>query len=49
MSATIEPEDNMMTSHLKNAAVTTAIVLATIWALRQVGATRSIVDKALMG
>lgn len=38
-----------MKAHLKNAAVTTAIVLVTIYALRQVQATRGIVDKALMG
>jgi hypothetical protein len=38
-----------MKGHLKNAAITTAIVLATIYALRQVSATRSIVDKALNG
>lgn len=38
-----------MKGHLKNAAITTAIVLATIYALRQVAVTRSIVDKALAG
>ncbi|ABM94799.1 hypothetical protein Mpe_A1841 [Methylibium petroleiphilum PM1] len=38
-----------MKAQLKNAAITTAIVLATIYALRQVSATRSIVDKALIG
>jgi hypothetical protein len=38
-----------MKAQLKNAAITTAIVLATIYALRQVTATRAIVDKALMG
>ena len=38
-----------MNAHLKNAAITTAIVLATIYALRQVAVTRQVVDKALMG
>lgn len=38
-----------MKAQLKNAAITTAIVLATIYALRQVSATRGIVDKALAG
>lgn len=38
-----------MKAQLKNAAITTAIVLATIYALRQVSATRGIVDKALVG
>lgn len=38
-----------MKAQLKNAAITTAIVLATIYALRQVSATRGIVDKALIG
>lgn len=36
-------------AQLKNAAITTAIVLATIFALRQVQVTRGIVDKALQG
>lgn len=39
----------MSTAALKNAAVTTAIVLATIFALRQVAVTRGLVDKALIG
>lgn len=38
-----------MKAQLKNAVVTTAIVLATIYALRQVSATKSIVDRALLG
>ncbi len=36
-----------MKAQIKNALLTTAIVLGTIWALRQVSATKSIVDKAL--
>jgi hypothetical protein len=38
-----------MQAQVKNAVVTTAIVLATVWALRQVSMTRGIVDKALLG
>lgn len=38
-----------MKAHLKNAIVTTAIVLATIYALRQVSVTRTFVDKAIAG
>ena len=38
-----------MKAQLKNAAITTAIVLATIFALRQIGVTRGLVDKALNG
>jgi len=38
-----------MKAQLKNAVITTAVVLATIFALRQISATRSIVDKALIG
>ncbi len=38
-----------MQAKLKNAAITTVIVLATIYALRQVSVTRNLVDKALMG
>lgn len=38
-----------MKAQLKNAAITTAIVLATIYALRQVSMTRGLVDKALQG
>ena len=38
-----------MQSQLKNAATTTGIVLLTIFVLRQIGPTRSLVDKALIG
>ena len=38
-----------MTGKLKAAAITTAIVLATIYALRQVPFTSGIVNKALQG
>lgn len=38
-----------MKSQIKNAAITTAIVLGTIFVLRQVGVTRGLVDKALQG
>jgi hypothetical protein len=38
-----------MTAQLKNAAITTAIVLLTIYALRRIPQTRSIVDMALAG
>lgn len=38
-----------MVSHVKNAAMTTGLVLLTIFVLRQVGATRDLVDKALQG
>lgn len=38
-----------MKAQLKNAAITTAIVLATIYVLRQVSVTRQVVDKALLG
>jgi hypothetical protein len=38
-----------MKTHLKNAAMTTAIVLLSIYVLRQVGVTKNLVDKALMG
>lgn len=38
-----------MKTHLKNAAMTTAIVLATIYALRRLAVTRGLVDKALAG
>lgn len=38
-----------MKAQLKNAAITTAIVLATIYALRQFSATSGIVNKALIG
>jgi hypothetical protein len=42
-------ERTVMKAQLKNAAITTAIVLATIFALRQVAVTRGLVDKALQG
>ncbi len=38
-----------MKAHLKNAIVTTAIVLATIYVLRQVPMTNGFVGKALNG
>lgn len=38
-----------MKGQLKNAVITTAIVLGTIFALRQISATRGLVDKALQG
>lgn len=38
-----------MKAQIKNAAITTAIVLVTIYALRQVSVTKSLVDKALAG
>jgi len=38
-----------MKAQLKNAAITTAIVLATIYVLRRVTVTKNIVDKALIG
>jgi hypothetical protein len=38
-----------MVSQVKSAAITTGIVLLTIFVLRQVGATRGLVDKALQG
>ena len=38
-----------MKAHIKNALVTTAFVLATVYVLRQVSVTRGIVDKALAG
>lgn len=38
-----------MQAQVKNAVVTTAIVLATVWALRQLSVTRGVVDKALLG
>jgi hypothetical protein len=36
-------------AQIKNAVMTTAIVLISIYALRQVSVTRGIVDKALQG
>lgn len=36
-----------MQAHLKNALITTAMVLATVYVLRQVSVTRGVVDKAL--
>lgn len=38
-----------MQAHIKNALMTTAIVLATVYVLRQVAVSRSIVDRALIG
>ena len=38
-----------MMGHVKNAAMTTGLVLLTIFVMRQVGATRDLVDKALGG
>jgi hypothetical protein len=38
-----------MVSHVKNALITTAIVLATIYALRQVPGASSFVNKAIAG
>lgn len=38
-----------MKAHLKNAALTTGIVLLTIYVLRRVTVTKNIVDKALVG
>lgn len=38
-----------MKAQVKNAVITTAIVLATIFALRQVAVTRGFVDRALNG
>lgn len=38
-----------MKGHLKNAAITTVMVLASIYVLRQFSATSKLVDKALTG
>jgi len=38
-----------MKTHLKNAVMTTAIVLASIYVLRQISVTRTFVDRALQG
>lgn len=38
-----------MQAKLKNAAITTAVVLATIYVLRQISVTRGLVDKAIAG
>jgi hypothetical protein len=38
-----------MKTHLKNAVMTTAIVLASIYVLRQIAVTRSLVDRAIAG
>lgn len=38
-----------MTSHLKNALITTAIVLATVYVLRKVPMVSGFVDQALNG
>lgn len=44
-----QPLDIEMKAQLKNAVITTGIVLATIYVLRRVTATKTIVDKALLG
>lgn len=38
-----------MKAHVKNAVMTTALVLGTIFVLRQVAVTRNLVDKAISG
>lgn len=38
-----------MKAQLKNAVMTTAIVLATIYLLRKVAFTKNVIDQALMG
>lgn len=38
-----------MTSHIKNAAMTTGIVLLTLYVLNQFSGTRTIVQKAITG
>lgn len=38
-----------MKAQIQGALINTAIVLATIYALRQIAVTRSVVDKALAG
>lgn len=38
-----------MQAHVKNALMTTALVLATIYVLRMVPMSRGVVDKALAG
>jgi len=38
-----------MQAHIKNALITAAVVLATIYALRQVPMVGGVVDKALRG
>jgi len=38
-----------MKAHLKNALITTAMVLASIYVLRQFSVTSKVVDKALTG
>jgi hypothetical protein len=38
-----------MKAHLKNALMTTAIVLGTIYVLRRVSVTKSLVDTAIQG
>lgn len=44
-----QPLTVIMKAQLKNAAITTAIVLATIFVLRKVPVTKGLVDKALAG
>lgn len=48
-SRTLARKGPTVKAQLKNAAITTAIVLATIYVLRQVAVTRQVVDKALLG
>lgn len=43
------PKGHPVKAHLKNAVITTAMVLAVIYAARQVSFTRGVVDKALQG
>lgn len=43
------PKGPPMKTHLKNAVMTTAIVLASIYVLRQIAVTRSLVDRAIAG
>lgn len=38
-----------MKAHLKNAVMTTAIVLATVYLLRKVAFTKNVIDTALHG
>ena len=38
-----------MKAQIKNALMTTGLVLITIYALRQVGVTKNLVDRALAG
>ena len=38
-----------MQAHIKNALITTAIVLATIFVARKIAPVKTVVDKALVG